>query len=306
MLYTKIAMAINVQGYVKSHLNGTALDACKVSLIQNQKEVFETRTDFNGHFEIKVKKDILYQLKVVKPGYKIYTQDLKYTSNSSFSNINISLEVLNAQPVFEEMASSVDKKPLNQDIMEDIGNLEDMPEGTRIIEAVPLKFNEIKHTGFNVQTNRDAEIQRYVDVETFKENYNKETLIQKMYSDKERLPSSYYIESNIYYGSGKALLTGKVRDMLSNLAVKLKNEPNTSLKLVAYADCERETKVGDMIAKIRAEEITKHLMSEGVRFEQLIINIIGNQKLENGCYEGVECDEFQHQDNRRVDMFLVN
>ncbi|MCD8528737.1 MAG: OmpA family protein, partial [Chitinophagales bacterium] len=116
---------------------------------------------------------------------------------------------------------------------------------------------------------------------------------------------SYYVEGNIYFDEGKTLLSSKVEEILDGIIVKLKNEPNTKLKIKTYADANRELNIGDLVAKMRAEEITKYLMENDILFSQLEVKVMGNKELENGCYDGKECGEFEHQENRRAELSFV-
>jgi outer membrane protein OmpA-like peptidoglycan-associated protein len=178
-----------------------------------------------------------------------------------------------------------------------------LPEGYKIIEAQPLQYKEGESTGFNV--NRNAEMgNTNVNVEVLKKEFNKEQIDKAVYSELDKFPSSYYAEGDIYYGPGRALLTENVRDILNGVADKLNKEPLSMLRLTAYADADKEAVIGDYIGKLRVEEITKYLMSRNVQFSQLNISVIGNSSLENECYQGKPCSEFEHQQNRKVELIF--
>lgn len=307
LLLSSQLLAAQVKGVVYNVNNGSPLDDCLITLIQKGKIVQNTRTDFEGVFTIQLTKNKKYTLQVAKSGYKI--ESVEFTATTSFLENNKSIEVylkaLDLKPTFKEVSDGMEKPIPNPDIMEDIGDLSELPEGYKIIEAQPLKYEETAATNFNVNLNRDAE-KTNVNVEVLKETFNKESVGDAIYNEKDKLPSSYYAESNIYYGSGKALLTPAVKEILDGLAENLKINPANKIRLTAYADALQEVKIGDYIAKLRVEEITKYLMKVGVPFERLEVSVIGNKALENGCYADVECDEFEHQQNRKVMIEIIN
>ena len=106
----------------------------------------------------------------------------------------------------------------------------------------------------------------------------------------------------MYYGPGKALLTTSVKEILDGIAERLIENKKAALQLTAYADGFQEAEIGEFIGKRRAEEITNYLLEKGVKFAQLSISVLRNTSLKNGCYEGKDCSEFEHQQNRRVEL----
>lgn len=301
-----IALAANLRGIVYNENSSSPLDECSVTLLQNGRVIEAVKTNFQGLFSIPFKKNQNYTFQVSKSGYKtesveIFT-DKAFTENNP--NIEVYMQVLELKPKFEKMQEGVVKDIPNPDIMEDIGNLSELPEGYKILEAKPLKYKEVENNGFNVNRNAEYEYTN-VNVEALKTEFNKEDIDKTVYADKDKFPSCYYAEGIIFYGPGKALLTNNVREVLDGIALKLNNDPFASIKLIAYADGDKEALIGDYISKLRVEEITKYLMSKGVEFSQLNISVMGNISLENECYKDVECSEFEHQQNRKVDLFFI-
>lgn len=304
-LLSNFVLAGNLAGVVYQENSTAPLADCLIILLQDGNPAFSAKSKFDGSFNINYKKNKHYVFEVSKEGYKtesveIFTDDTFVQSNPS---IEVYLKVLVLKPKFEKMQESVKKDIPNPEIMEDIGDLSELPEGYKIIEAQPLKFKEGENTGFNVNRNAIME-NTNVNVEVLKKEFNKEDVDKAVYSELDKFPSSYYAEGDIYYGPGRALLTENVREVLDGIADKLNNEPLSMLRLIAYADANKEALIGDYIGKLRVEEITKYLMSKNVQFSQLNISVIGNTSLENECYKDVECSEFEHQQNRKVELIL--
>lgn len=306
ILMANIVLAGNLRGTIYNENSNSPLDDCLVRLSQNGKIISSTRSDFNGNFVISFKKNKKYTLEIAKSGYK--TESVEVFIDDAFLNNNpnipVYLKALNLKPKFDQVQDGLVKPVPNPDIMEDIGDLSDLPEGYKIIEAKPLKFDDPDKSKFNVNLSDPVE-KTNVNVEVLKREFNKEDIDKAVYSEENKFPSCYYAEGNIYYGPGRALLTENVREVLDDIGRKLNASEFASLKLVAYADGEKEALIGDYIGKLRVEEITKYLMSRDVDFSKLNISVIGNASLENECYQGTTCSEYEHQQNRRVDIHFI-
>ena len=305
LCFSSLVLAGNLSGMIYQENSSSPLDDCSITLLQDGKLAFSTKSKFDGTFNINYKKNKHYVFEVSKVGYKtesveIFTDDTFVESNPS---IEVYLKVLVLKPKFEKMQSGVIKDIPNPDIMEDIGSISQLPDGYKIIEAKPLKYKDGENTGFNVNRNAVVETTN-VNVEVLKREFNKEQVDKAVYSDLDKFPSSYYAEGDIYYGPGRALLTQNVREILDGVANKLNNEQFSMLRLIAYADADKEALIGDYIGKLRVEEITKYLMSKNVQFSQLNISVIGNTSLENECYQSKPCSEYEHQQNRKVELIF--
>jgi outer membrane protein OmpA-like peptidoglycan-associated protein len=303
LILGNLVFAGNLEGVVYKVNSTFSLDNCLIILLEKGKLAFSTKSEFDGSFNINYKKNKQYILEVSKDGYQTQRVEI-YTDNAFLdrnASIQVYLKVLVLKPKFEKMQESVVKNIPNSDIMEDIGNLSDLPEGSKIIEAKPLKFKESENTNFNVNRNASMETTS-VNVEVLKKEFNKEDVDKAFYSELDKFPSSYYAEGDIYYGPAKAMLTENVKEVLDGIAVKLNSEQFSTLRIIAYADADKEVLIGDYIGKLRAEEVTKYLMSRNVDFSRLNISVIGNSSLGNGCYKDKPCSEFEHQQNRKIEL----
>mgnify|MGYP000551348089 CR=1 FL=1 len=54
------------------------------------------------------------------------------------------------------------------------------------------------------------------------------------------------------------------------------------------------------------EATAKLFAKKGIRANRLIPIGSGESAIRNGCIDGVPCSESQHQENRRIDLLLVN
>jgi len=290
------AVAQAISGKVLHKDSDLPVSDALIVQIKNGKQKSSTKSSFDGAFMLKAKKGETISVEISKEGY----QTLK--TSVSLNNSIVRMQAKQGVPIFEEIKEGSVRKIPNPEIAENIGSLSNLPEGSKIIQVIPLEVQENKKTGFNVQqTNIPA---HYVDVNAVKGNFNKQNIDALAFSTVEKFPSSFLADGNIFFGSGKALITWAVETHLQQLA-KSVNSKKQQIKITAYADANQEAKVGDYIAKLRAEEVTRILLENGVDFKQLEVKITGNKALENNCYENVGCSEFEHQQNRRVDIEVI-
>jgi outer membrane protein OmpA-like peptidoglycan-associated protein len=295
----------SLEGIVLHKETKATLSEAKVVLFENNQMVKSAKTDFNGAFSIPIKAGKEYLLKVSKVSYE--EQIIKFVADKPFFEnlpFTIQLPSLKSEPNLSNVQDGMDKKVPNSDIAEDIGDLSNLPPGSKILDvkAVELEEQPAKHK-FNV--NKNKKNKNTLDTELIKSTFNQANVEKTMYSKEEAFPSSYVAESSVFYDAGKVALPIKVQEFLDGIVNMVSENPGSKIKLVAYADGLQEAKVADFLSKKRAEEISKYLETQSVNFDQMEIIIKGNSELENGCYPNVECDEFQHQENRRVDLIFI-
>lgn len=295
----------NFEGKVIHQETKAALAEVKLLLFEDNQMVKSVKTDFNGQFSIPVKSGRNYLLKVSKVSYE--EQTIRLVTNQDFFEslpYTIQLPSLTSQPNLSNVQEGLERKVPNASIAEDIGNLSNLPPGSKIIDVQAVEIEEQEHQKFNV--NRKKKDKTTVDTDLIKTTFNKESIEKVMYTKDDAFPSSYVVESSIFYDAGRVLLTPKVKDFLTGVAEMVRQNLGSKIKLYAFADGAQESEVGEFISKKRAEEISNYLIYEAdLDFSNLEVIVKGNNELPNGCYPNVECDEFQHQENRRVDIVFT-
>ncbi len=296
----QIALAINIEGIILDKETNLPIRDAVLLALSNNKVMASANSNAKGEFKITLKKGKMIHLEVVKNGYKTESADVEI--NQAF---------IEAAPFItiklEPRTTSKDNSTANENTtginMENIGKLSDLPDGYKIIEAVPIKEREQKKSGFNVREEVKDQTTN-VNVDVLKTEYNK-PLDTDVLDPNHNFTTSYYKDGAIYYNVAKAYLSNDVKEILKGIALRLKNDNETSLKLSAYSDADKELKIDEFICKMRIEEIVNLLMNEGVDFAQLDINIYGHQLLKNNCIEGSNCTEKQHQENRKVELTFL-
>jgi len=287
--------AINVNGKITDKDTNEPLINATIIAMSNNKVLATSSSNSKGEFKINLKNGKKIHLEVVKDGYKTESADVEINATFIAANPFIEIKLVKENSIKEENES--------KELIEDIGDLSNLPEGSKIIEAVPVKEKDYQRAKFNVKP-ESKDQSTSVNVKVLKEEFNEELETEALEPNFNFI-TSYYKDGNIYYNVAKAFLSDEVKDILKGMAIRLKKDKNTTLQLMIFADGNREAKIGDYISKLRTEEIVAFLMNEGVNFEQLDVNIIGNKMLRNDCKDGVKCTDEQHQENRKVDLSFI-
>lgn len=300
LITSQAVLAVNVEGKVLDKDTNLPIVDAVILALSNNVVLASASSNINGDFKIALKKGKTIRLEVVKNGYKTENADVEIDQAFIDAAPFITIKLQSRNVEFENSNVTLDSSP---DQMENVGNLSELPKGYKIIEAVPIKDNEEKKNGFNVRPEVKDQTTN-VNVDVLKTEYNKE-FDTEANKPNHNFTTSYYQEGAIYYNVGKSFLSPEVTEILNGIALRLKNDSETSLRLTVFSDANQELNIADFICKMRLEEIVNLLMNEGVKFEQLDVLIYGHQLLKNNCNEGVQCTEEQHQQNRKVELTFL-
>lgn len=114
--------------------------------------------------------------------------------------------------------------------------------------------------------------------------------------------------TNVYYYFDKAdiYLYEESVDDLEDLVVYLNENPNLNVELRAHTDSRGSFRYNEMLAQRRAQAVKDFLIDKGIIETRLTPVAYGEYCLENECADGVDCNEVQHQRNRRTEIVVTN
>lgn len=114
--------------------------------------------------------------------------------------------------------------------------------------------------------------------------------------------------TNVYYFFDKAdiyLYEESVND-LEDLVAFLEENPNLTVELRAHTDSRGSYTYNEKLAQRRAQSVKDFLIDRGIDEDRLTPVAYGEYCLTNECADGVECNEVQHQRNRRTEIVVTN
>ncbi|MBK6930213.1 MAG: OmpA family protein [Saprospirales bacterium] len=110
----------------------------------------------------------------------------------------------------------------------------------------------------------------------------------------------------IFYELGSARLTPGSRSIIDEKLLALMTEkPLIRIEINAHTDARGSNEYNMDLSQRRAQSVVDYLVSRGISPARLIARGYGESLLKNNCYDGVECTEEQHAQNRRTEFRVV-
>lgn len=110
---------------------------------------------------------------------------------------------------------------------------------------------------------------------------------------------------DVYFDYREAALTDKARKQLDELVEIMKERPNMRIEMGAHTDCRGGYQYNIDLSEKRANSVVNYLVSKGISGDRMRAVGFGETRLVNGCSDGTECTDDQHQMNRRVSFSFV-
>lgn len=110
---------------------------------------------------------------------------------------------------------------------------------------------------------------------------------------------------NIYYDFDDTRIRADAKQGLNDLVTLLNAYPDMKIKLTSHTDARGKRGYNKRLSKRRAESAIRYLMDKGIPKNRLQAKGMGEEVMINGCYDGVECNEEFHQENRRTEFIII-
>jgi outer membrane protein OmpA-like peptidoglycan-associated protein len=109
----------------------------------------------------------------------------------------------------------------------------------------------------------------------------------------------------IYFDYKKAEIRTEAEDVLEMVAFILNNSDGMEIELAAHTDSRASDQYNNNLSQERANAAREFLIDRGVAPERVKAVGFGESRLINGCADGVDCDEEEHQMNRRTEFIVT-
>ncbi|WP_242926058.1 OmpA family protein [Pontibacter vulgaris] len=119
--------------------------------------------------------------------------------------------------------------------------------------------------------------------------------------DKNEVNKAIVLE-NIYYDLDKWDIREDAAAELDKLVQTLMDNPEIKIEMSAHTDSREGMKYNQLLSERRAKAAVDYLVSKGISRKRLTAKGYGKTRLVNGCAEGVQCSEEEHQLNRRTEF----
>jgi len=113
------------------------------------------------------------------------------------------------------------------------------------------------------------------------------------------------IELDIFYDLDKDNIREDAAEVLDGLVDVLLDNPEIAIQLNSHTDSRADDDYNLELSQRRAQSAIDYIISKGVDEARLTAKGYGETRLKNGCSNGVDCTEAQHQENRRTEFRVV-
>lgn len=110
---------------------------------------------------------------------------------------------------------------------------------------------------------------------------------------------------DVYYDFNKATIRGDASKSLDNLIDLLQRYPSMKIELYSHTDSRGDNLYNEQLSQRRATAAVQYIQSKGIASNRLIGKGFGENLLKNNCADGVDCEEWQHQENRRTEVKIT-
>jgi outer membrane protein OmpA-like peptidoglycan-associated protein len=110
---------------------------------------------------------------------------------------------------------------------------------------------------------------------------------------------------NIYYDLNKFFIRADAARELDRVVALLKEYPVMKIELRSHTDARSSDTYNKRLSESRARAAMDYLVSRGIAASRLSSRGYGENEIVNGCTDGVECSEGEHQQNRRTEFKII-
>ena len=110
----------------------------------------------------------------------------------------------------------------------------------------------------------------------------------------------------IYYELNSARLTPESERIIDEHLLKLmKEKPGLRIEIMSHTDSRADDAYNMSLSQQRAQSVVNYLVNNGIARNRLVARGYGETRLTNGCGNGVNCSEAEHQKNRRTEFRII-
>ena len=110
-----------------------------------------------------------------------------------------------------------------------------------------------------------------------------------------------------YFGKGQSTITPEIAQELDKVVDVMGRFPQLQLRVESHTDSRGGSSSNFTLSQKRSDAIKKYLLQKGVPAGSILYSIgYGEEKLMNGCKNGVFCLDMLHKKNERSLIVVLN
>ena len=113
---------------------------------------------------------------------------------------------------------------------------------------------------------------------------------------------SIIILENVYYDFNKSAIRAGAAEELDALVTLMQQYPSMEVELMAHTDARGDAAYNRSLSRERANSAKDYLSRKGIDASRIKARGMGEVAIRNHCENGVECDDKEHEYNRRTEV----
>jgi outer membrane protein OmpA-like peptidoglycan-associated protein len=260
-------------------------------------------TNAMGAIAICLQSQSEYEFKALKEGYQVKSINFSTSDNTDENTtLHILLDKSNTSVLSGIIRSEANKKPISgvQVILENENDKTKQvvvtgKDGGYEFEVKPETEHSLVAQKDNYATNKET-------IKNITKNPSKLQNVQGMYREGDVIKLN-----NIYYDLDKYVLRKDATLELENSVIPVLNKyPTIKIEIRSHTDSRASASYNLTLSEQRAKSVVKYLLNKGVDPTRLVYKGYGESEPINECEDGIECDEEQHQENRRTEFKILS
>lgn len=293
---------------VKDEPTGLALSGVKVTVYKGEEEYYTGITDENGALpELDNLKEGEYEIKGVLNDIET---DIARIGSSDFEK---EARTIHKSLLHKDMRFTLVGQTLRAESNEKIGHvkttLTEEESGDNDFQNSDndgkFKFQLEPNSDFTVFAEHDGYFSNRENVTTKGLNRSKTLYVDLRLGLSELKEGASFELKNIYYDFDKHNIRPDAARVLDDLYQVLDNHPTMVIELSSHTDSRGSDSYNLALSQRRADAAVNYLVKKGISQSRLVARGYGETRLVNGCSNGVDCSEEEHQANRRTEITII-
>ena len=261
-------------------------------------------TGLDGSTSICLQAESEYEFRAIKEGYQMnsITYSTKSTTGQK-TTLEMYLDKSNTSVLKGVVKSELNQKPI-PGVQVTLENQKDKTSQTVVTGKDGGYEFEVKPGAEHKLT---AQKDKYAtNNETFGKVSGKNPTqyqnVQGMYGE-----GDIFKLNNIYYDLDKFFIRKDAAKELDRIVLPLlKKYPDMKVEIRSHTDARSGDSYNMQLSDNRARAVVDYLTQRGIDSSRLVSNGYGESEPSNECVDGVQCNEKQHQENRRTEFRILS
>ncbi|MEZ0486484.1 carboxypeptidase regulatory-like domain-containing protein [Fibrella aquatica] len=283
--------------------SGAPISTADVRIVRNGSNQDLKVTNNEGKTDLCLDVNTEYEFKAVKEGYA--PNSVRFStltqSNRPQMNVSIYLEKSENTIVRGVIKTEVNQKPA-EGVKVTLRNERDKSEKTMVTGPDGgYEFDVKPNSPFTITAQKDRYATKRTPSKVIKGKAQRSSVDSLgLYGE-----GDVFQLKNIYYDLNKFFIRPDAARELNHVVAILKEYPTMKIELRSHTDARSSDAYNMRLSESRARAAIDYIASRGISPSRLTARGYGESEIVNGCTDGIDCAETEHQQNRRTEFKIL-